>query len=113
VHATPVIGGGDGGANSTAADLDRFLRAYDDGTLFGTALRDEMLTARAEPRPKVGYGYGVYLLSDGMFGHNGGDPGATAVVQRVPAAEVSVVVLCNAEVEEMALRDLLLAAATG
>ena len=113
VHATPVIGGGDGGANSTAADLDRFLRAYDDGTLFGTALRDEMLTPRAEPWPNVGYGYGVYLLADGMFGHNGGDPGTTAVVQWVPAADVSIVVLCNAEVEEMELRDLLLAAATG
>ncbi len=48
-----------------------------------------------------------------MFGHNGGDPGTTAVVQWVPAADVSIVVLCNAEVEEMELRDLLLAAATG
>jgi hypothetical protein len=34
-------------------------------------------------------------------------------VQRVPSADVSVVVLCNAEVEETELRDVLLAAATG
>jgi CubicO group peptidase (beta-lactamase class C family) len=111
VFATPVLGGGDGGACSTAADLDRFLRAYGDGSLFGTAVRDEMLTARAEPWPRVGYGYGVYLLPGGQFGHDGGDPGVTAIVQRVPPADVSVVVLCNAEVEEMELRDLLLAAA--
>ncbi len=112
VHVTPVIGGGDGGANSTVADLDRFLRAYDDGTLFGTALRDEMLTTHAQPWPTTGYGYGAYLLADGMFGHNGGDPGTTSVIQRVPAADVSIAVLCNVETEEMELRDLLLAAAT-
>lgn len=113
VHTTPVIGGGDGGAHSTAADLDRFLRAYDDGSLFGTALRDEMLTERARPWPTTGYGYGAYLLADGMFGHNGGEPGVTTVIQRVPAADVSIAVLCNAEIEEMELRDLLLAASQG
>jgi hypothetical protein len=72
-----------------------------------------MLTSRAQPWPDVGYGYGVYLLPGGQFGHDGGEPGVTAVVQRVPSADVSAVVLCNAEVQEMELRDLLLAAATG
>jgi CubicO group peptidase (beta-lactamase class C family) len=113
VFATPVLGGGDGGAWCTATDLDRFIRAYGDGTLLGTAVRDEMLTSRAQPWPDVGYGYGVYLLPGGQFGHDGGEPGVTAVVQRVPSADVSAVVLCNAEVQEMELRDLLLAAATG
>ena len=114
VFATPVLGGGDGGAWCTAADLDRFLRAYGDGTLVGAALRDEMLTERARPWPPTGYGYGVYLLRGGHFGHSGGDPGVTAVIQRAPAADVSVVVLCNTEIdEEMELRDLLLAAASG
>lgn len=111
VFSTPVLGGGDGGANSTAADVDRFLRAYDDGTLFGTELRAEMLTPRAEPWPNVGYGYGVYLLKGGRFGHTGGDPGVTAIVERVPSTEVSIAVLCNIEVEAIELRDLLLAAA--
>ena len=31
----PVIGGADGGAHSTARDIDRFLHAYADGTLLG------------------------------------------------------------------------------
>ena len=112
VHATPVVGGGDGGAYSTAADLDRFLRAYDDGTLFGPALRDEMLTVRTTVEPGVEFGYGVYLLG-GCFGHDGGDPGVAAIAQRLSAADLSVAVLCNVEVPILAARNQLLAAATG
>ncbi|HEX8092795.1 serine hydrolase domain-containing protein [Jatrophihabitans sp.] len=111
-HAIPVVGGGDGGAYSTAADLDRFLRAYDDGSLFGTALRDEMLTARATVGPRAEYGYGVYL-SGGCFGHAGGDPGVAAIAQRLPAADLSVAVLCNVEAPVVAVHNQLLAAATG
>ena len=113
VFATPVLGGGDGGACSTAEDIDRFLRAYDDGTLFGRALRDEMLTARAEPWPDVGYGYGAYLLPGGWFGHTGGDPGVEAITQRLPPADLSLTVLCNVEAPVIEARNLLRAAATG
>jgi CubicO group peptidase (beta-lactamase class C family) len=112
VHATPVVGGGDGGAHSTAADLDRFLRAYDDGSLFGTALRQEMLTVRTSVEPGVECCYGVYLFG-GCFGHMGGDPGTAAIAQRLSAADLSVTVLCNVEVPILAARDQLLAAATG
>ncbi|MDQ4038170.1 MAG: beta-lactamase family protein, partial [Actinomycetota bacterium] len=108
VHATPVVGGGDGGAYSTAADLDRFLRAYDDGSLFGRALRDEMLTEHTTVEPGVGGGYGVYLFA-GCFGHDGGDPGVAAIAQRLPEADLSVAVLCNVEAPILAARNQLLA----
>jgi CubicO group peptidase (beta-lactamase class C family) len=113
VFATPVLGGGDGGACSTAEDIDRFLRAYDDGTLFGRALRDEMLTGRAAAFPGVDYGYGAYLLPGGWFGHTGGDPGVAAITQRLPPADLSVTVLCNVEVPVIEARNLLRVAATG
>lgn len=112
VHATPVVGGGDGGAFSTAADLDRFLRAYDDGSLFGAALRDEMLTVRTTVEPGVECGYGVFLFG-GCFGHMGGDPGVAAIAQRLSAADLSVTVLCNVEAPILQARNQLLAAATG
>lgn len=35
VYSIPVVGGGDGGAFATAADIDRFLRAVADGRLLG------------------------------------------------------------------------------
>ncbi len=111
VHATPVIGGGDGGANATAADLDRFLRAFDDGTLFGRALRDEMMLPRHEvedgPVPVLG-ARGVYLF-DGCFGHDGGDPGVAGITQRT--GDLSVTVLCNVETPVNATRTALLEAA--
>ena len=115
VLAVPVVGGGDGGALSTAADLDRFLRAWDDGTLFGLALREEMLGPKAPVDPGIDMGYGALLHPGGRFGHGGGDPGVATTAQRVPAADLSVVVLCNVEADEEVVqaRDLLLAAATG
>ena len=113
VFATPVIGGGDGGACSTAADLDRFLRSYDDGSLLGLQLREEMLTARVPVDTGIEFGYGAYLYAGGAFGHGGGDPGVATIAQRVPSADLSVVVLCNVEVPVLEARGLLLAAATG
>ena len=60
VYSIPVIGAPDGGAMCTARDLDRFLRAYADGTLLG-ALRDVVLTRYADAGDDRGEGYGVHL----------------------------------------------------
>lgn len=109
VYSLPVIGGADGGAQCTAADLDRFLRAYDDGSLLGDR-RDAMLTPRVPVEPGIDYGYGCFLYGDGRFGHGGGDPGVRALVQRIPAADATVVVLLNIEGPVVAARDLLVEA---
>lgn len=95
IYSIPVIGGADGGAFSNAADLDRFLRRYDDGTLLGRPLRDAMLTPRCPAFPGIEMGYGVLLYGDGRFGHGGGDPGVEVLVQRIPARDADVIVLCN------------------
>lgn len=111
VHATPVIGGGDGGANATAADLDRFLRAFDDGTLFGRALRDEMvlpLHLVQDGAVPLWAGRGVFLF-DGCFGHDGEDPGVSGITQRT--GDVSVTVLTNTGAPVNAARTALLTAA--
>ena len=42
-------------------------------------------------------GYGVYLFPDGRVGHGGGDPGVEALVQRWPAEQANLVVLCSVE----------------
>jgi CubicO group peptidase (beta-lactamase class C family) len=112
VHSTPVIGGGDGGAHATAADLDRFLRAYDDGSLLGAAVRDEMLAVRTTVEPGFDCAYGGYHFR-GFVGHDGEDPGVAAITQRRPAAGLTVTVLCNVDIPVLAVRDELVAAATG
>jgi CubicO group peptidase (beta-lactamase class C family) len=106
VYSIPVIGGADGGSHSTAADLDRFLRAYDDGSLLGER-RDAMLTPHVTVDDGIAYGYGCFLYGDGRFGHGGGDPGVHVLVQRIPAQDATVVVLLNHEGPAVAARDLL------
>jgi CubicO group peptidase (beta-lactamase class C family) len=105
VYSIPVIGGADGGAQCTAADLDRFLRRWDDGSLLGDR-RDVMLTPHAAVDAGIDYGYGCFLYGDGRFGHGGGDPGVTTLVQRIPSADATVVVLLNIEGPAGAARDL-------
>jgi CubicO group peptidase (beta-lactamase class C family) len=109
VYSIPVIGGADGGAQCTAADLDRFLRAYDDGSLLKER-RDAMLTPHVSVEPGLDYGYGCILYGDGRFGHGGGDPGVHALIQRIPSADATVVVLLNNEGPVGAARDLLVEA---
>ncbi len=103
--STPVVGGADGGAYSTCADLDRFLTAYDDGTLLGD-LRDVVLHPHADAGDGYFEGYGVHLLPNGAFGHGGGDPGVDVRVQRWPDQRVNLVVLANTEGLAGEVRDL-------
>ncbi len=96
VYSIPVIGGADGGAMCTVGDLDRFLRAYADGTLLGP-LGDVVLTRHADAGDGFGEGYGVHLYPDGRYGHGGGDPGVEALVHRWPDDDVHLVVALNTE----------------
>ncbi len=98
IYSIPVIGGADGGAFCTAADIDRFLRAYGAGTLVGPELRDVMLTPHARESEELAMGYGVWLRGDGptrKFGHGGGDPGVEMLGRHMPELDVTAVALCN------------------
>ena len=109
IYRIPVVGGPDGGAFSTARDLDRFLQAYADGTLLGDHL-DRVLAPHADAGEGYFEGYGVHLYPDGRYGHGGGDPGVAVIVNRWPADDLNVVVLCNMEGLAGEVRDELVAA---
>lgn len=95
IYRVPVVGGGDGGAQVTARDAGRFISALDDGTLLGP-LRDRALQRHGRKGESAwGYGYGVWLMSDGSLSHDGGDPGVEALVRRWPEHDTNLVVLCN------------------
>ena len=104
----PVIGGADGGAQSTCRDLDRFLTAYDDGSLLGD-LRDVVVHPHADAGDGFFEGYGVHLYPDGRIGHGGGDPGVDVLVHRWPDEAANLVVLGNTEGLTSDVRDLVLA----
>jgi CubicO group peptidase (beta-lactamase class C family) len=109
VYRIPVVGTADGGAYSTARDLDRFLHAYADGTLLGDHV-DRVLTPHADAGDGFFEGYGVHLYPDGRYGHGGGDPGVDTIVNRWPDEDLNVIVLCNVEVGAVAARDEVLGA---
>jgi CubicO group peptidase (beta-lactamase class C family) len=96
IYSVPVVGGADGGAHSTARDIDRFLRAYADGTLLGES-QGRVLTPHTDAGDGFFEGYGVHLYPDGRYGHGGGDPGVAVIANRWPDDDVNVVVLCNGE----------------
>ena len=104
IYRIPVVGGADGGAFSTARDLDRFLHRYADGTLLGDQL-DRVLAPHADAGDGFFEGYGVHLYPDGRYGHGGGDPGVTVIVNRWPDDDLNVVVLCNMEGMAVEVRD--------
>ncbi len=107
IYRIPVVGGPDGGAFSTAGDIDRFLRAYADGTLLG-GTRDRVLAPHADAGDGFFEGYGVHLYPDGRYGHGGGDPGVSVIANRWPEEDLNLVVLCNVEDLAGPVRDLLI-----
>lgn len=109
IYRLPVIGGADGGAFSTIGDLDRFLHRHADGTLLGGA-QDVVLARHADAGDGFFSGYGVMHYPDGRYGHGGGDPGVEVLVQRFPAEDVNLVVLCNGEGLAGDVRDAVLEA---
>jgi D-alanyl-D-alanine carboxypeptidase len=102
VYSTPAMGGPDGGAQVTAADL---VRALDGLTGCGTgatfltdATRARVTTAVAtSPEEGVGYGLGAIRVGGGpsaRIGHSGEDPGASSRCWTYDTGE-RVVVLSN------------------
>ncbi len=110
IYSIPVVGGADGGAFSTTGDLDRFLRAYADGSLLGE-LTSSVLEPHADILDGRFEGYGVHFYADGRWGHGGGDPGVEVTACRWPDDDLHVIVLCNTEGTAGEVRDLLRAAA--
>jgi CubicO group peptidase (beta-lactamase class C family) len=114
IYTIPIVGSGDGGPFATAADLSRFLTAYDDGTLLGD-LRDEMLAPRTRWDGGT-MGYGVFGYDDprgARWGHGGGDDGVGVLIHRLPDLDVNVIAMCNVNDVVVDLRDALLAAVIG
>jgi len=97
VHSVPVVGGGDGGCVCTAADLVRFCRALADGTLLGAELTAEAMQRHGTFGDGWSYGYSLIIYPDGRWGHGGGDPGVSAMVNHWPGPDLTVAALCNVE----------------
>jgi CubicO group peptidase (beta-lactamase class C family) len=65
VFHLPVVGTGDGGIYTTAADVAAFWRALFAGAIVREETLAEMLRERSAPRPDRGYGLGFWLPAGG------------------------------------------------
>ncbi|MQM27856.1 serine hydrolase domain-containing protein [Glycomyces albidus] len=98
VFATPSVGAPDGGAFSSARDLDRFLTAYAAGELVKPDLLEQALRPHVHVGRSTSMGLGVFLFGEGerrAYGAEGADPGAEALIRRYPGLDVNTVVLSN------------------
>lgn len=76
VFHLPVIGSGDGGIYTTAADVATFWRALFAGSIVREETLAEMLRERSAPRADRGYGLGFWLPPGGRAVRlEGGDAG--------------------------------------
>jgi CubicO group peptidase (beta-lactamase class C family) len=105
VFSVPAGGMPDGGLVTTTTDLARLLDALLGGRLLSPRLAAAMTAPRCgRTAGSYRYGYGIEMgyVAGRMvvFGHNGLDPGISAVLARFPAGDdadraVTIAVLCN------------------
>ncbi|MBK7822149.1 MAG: beta-lactamase family protein [Tessaracoccus sp.] len=93
----PVLGNGDGGAFSTAADLHRFWLALHAGRIVSPATVATMATPRADvPEEGMRYGLGLWLHATGPATViEGYDAGVSFRSTHIPGAATTATVLGN------------------
>jgi CubicO group peptidase (beta-lactamase class C family) len=80
----PVVGGGDGGIFTTAADLSALWQALDDGLVVTPETWAEMRRVRSDDRGRA-YGLGFWLEGETVY-LTGSDTGASFVSHHLAAA---------------------------
>jgi CubicO group peptidase (beta-lactamase class C family) len=100
VFSVPIIGHGDGGTFTTAADIGRFWRALWNKTYFGNEILSKMtsLQTRENPESPNHYGYGVWV--DELTGQRclsivGDDPGVEFSSSFYPDCNLQITLLAN------------------
>jgi len=91
ISGLPWSGTSAGGGYSTVGDLLLFANALQSGKLLDPALLHQATTDQTH----TGYGFGFYVLKDGIYGHGGGSPGMNGEMHILPKQGYVVVVLAN------------------
>ena len=106
IYSYPPIGSPDGGAQVTAADLDRFMRAVLEGRLLSAELTAAFLAPQVVHSVRDGwvehYGFGPWFRvnDDGtlvFLEKEGSNAGVSGLVRHYPARDLTVVMLSNLE----------------
>lgn len=98
IFSVPVMGGPDGGAYTTAPDMERFWKALSDGTRLSPEWILQLRVATGRDRPHTHYGYGVWIEESGSeraFFVEGSDPGVVLRSWFVPDSQTVLTVMGN------------------
>lgn len=98
IFSVPIVGGPDGGAYTTAGDMERFWTALSGGRLLNPEwiLRARVPTGRSGPSAHYGYGVWVDEARGGPeFFVEGSDPGVALRSTFIPGKEAIFTVLGN------------------
>ena len=96
VHHLPVIGGGDGGAYTTTADMLRLWKAFFAGRIVPLELVSEMVKVRSTQEDDDSYGLGLWLdpHTDAVE-LEGYDPGISFRSVHQPSRQVTWTIISN------------------
>ena len=99
IFAVPIIGGGDGGAYVTAADVVTFWSGLLNSTFLPQALTHTLLTPHVHATDHSMYGYGIWMshLPNGTMKYivSGGDPGVNFRTSCYPDRNLQIVAIGN------------------
>lgn len=99
IYSIPVIGGPDGGAYTTASDLDKFWSALFNCRLLSQNMTELMLTPQIKQNEYTFYGLGVWIvmIKNEVFKHYimGGDPGFEMLSSVYKGNRIRVHILSN------------------
>ncbi len=100
IFSIPVIGHGDGGVYTTAADIGRFWKALFSRTYFDAEMLARMTTAHVQIKPDSPhhYGYGVWMeeiAGQKCYSIVGEDPGVEFSSSYYPESNLQITLLAN------------------
>ncbi|WP_340024545.1 serine hydrolase [Paenibacillus sp. FSL K6-1096] len=99
IYSIPVVGGGDGGAYVTAADMHKLWSGLLEHKLLTPAVTDLLLTPHIHEREDSFYGYGVWIQVRGPKIHKyhimGYDPGISFHSACYPGSGLTCTAICN------------------
>ncbi len=108
VFHLPVLGSGDGGIYSTAADVSAVWRAFVGGLIVAPELVDQMLVPRrGSGGNDLEYGLGVWIHRDGVLEIHGYDAGVSFYSLHHPASATTCTTISNTGNGTRALEKLL------
>jgi D-alanyl-D-alanine carboxypeptidase len=81
---------------SSIADLKLYLKALAEGTLISKEMQAERLKWGLD-KPGIKYGFGIFEIGNGLYGHNGSYPGFHNISVHSPKTGITAIIFYNTQ----------------